>query len=126
MKEGRECQFHLLHSLYKNRYFEVESNKVLPDGSKEVISWFGGGADLTPSYLIEEDAKHFHKIHKEALNKEGQNYYKEFKKWCDKYFYLSHRGETRGIGGIFFDDLTGEGNKVYFYLFEIYFYSLSF
>jgi coproporphyrinogen III oxidase len=72
------------------RYFETQNE----DGSPQAW-WFGGGADLTPTYLFEEDAELFHKT-----------YYSKFKKWCDKYFYNKHRGEARGIGGIFFDDLA--------------------
>jgi coproporphyrinogen III oxidase len=60
---------------------------------------------LTPSYLFEEDAVHFHSLLKGVCDKHDRGYYPKFKKWCDKYFYLSHRQEARGIGGIFFDDL---------------------
>jgi len=67
--------------------------------------WFGGGADLTPSYLFEEDAAHFHRIHKEACDRHDPTYYPRFKRACDEYFYIPHRGESRGVGGIFFDDL---------------------
>ena len=80
------------------RYFEVG------EGSERIF-WFGGGADLTPIYLYEEDARHFHATHKNACDKHDASYYPRFKKWCDEYFYLPHRGETRGVGGIFFDDL---------------------
>jgi len=69
------------------------------------MAWFGGGADLTPSYLYEEDAMHFHKLLKDACDRHDPSYYPTFKKWCDEYFYLTHRQEARGIGGIFFDDL---------------------
>ncbi len=69
--------------------------------------WFGGGADLTPSYLFDEDAVHFHRIHKEACDRNDPAYYPRFKRWCDEYFRVAHRGETRGVGGIFFDDLNG-------------------
>jgi coproporphyrinogen III oxidase len=62
-------------------------------------SWFGGGADLTPYYLVREDAAHFHRTLAGACGDQ----YPRFKKWCDEYFYLEHRGETRGVGGIFFD-----------------------
>lgn len=65
--------------------------------------WFGGGADLTPCYFFKEDAVHFHKVHQQALQAFGPGLYPEFKKNCDEYFYLPHRKETRGIGGIFFD-----------------------
>lgn len=81
------------------RYFEIMN----PDDTTQAW-WFGGGADLTPSYLYEEDAKLFHENHKKALEPFGIELYPRFKKWCDEYFYLPHRGETRGIGGIFFDD----------------------
>ena len=67
--------------------------------------WFGGGMDLTPYYGFEEDARHFHATCKKAAGSR----YPRFKKWCDDYFYLKHRGEPRGIGGIFFDDFADEG-----------------
>lgn len=68
--------------------------------------WFGGGMDLTPYYGFEEDARHFHATCKSALDPFGSNYYPRFKRWCDEYFTIRHRGEPRGIGGIFFDDLA--------------------
>lgn len=68
-------------------------------------AWFGGGADLTPYYLFEEDATHFHTVLKTACDRHSPEHYPRFKKWCDEYFYLPHRKETRGIGGIFFDYL---------------------
>jgi coproporphyrinogen III oxidase len=67
--------------------------------------WFGGGADLTPAYLFEEDVRHFHRAHKVACDRHDPKLYPRFKRWCDEYFYLPHRGEARGVGGIFFDDL---------------------
>jgi coproporphyrinogen III oxidase len=70
--------------------------------------WFGGGMDLTPYYGFEEDARHFHATCKKALEAVGADYYPRFKRWCDEYFYLRHRGEPRGVGGIFFDDLAEE------------------
>ncbi|KAL8829497.1 MAG: hypothetical protein Q9170_006144 [Blastenia crenularia] len=70
--------------------------------------WFGGGTDLTPSYLYDEDAIHFHKCIKDACDKHDRGYYPRFKQWCDKYFYIPHRQESRGVGGIFFDDLDVE------------------
>lgn len=66
---------------------------------------FGGGCDLTPSYLFDEDAIHFHSTIKDACDKHDKEYYPKFKKWCDEYFNNKHRGETRGVGGIFFDDM---------------------
>jgi coproporphyrinogen III oxidase len=68
-------------------------------------SWFGGGSDLTPYYLWDEDAKHFHTVLKGVCDKHDPTFYERFKKWCDEYFYLPHRKETRGIGGIFYDYL---------------------
>jgi coproporphyrinogen III oxidase len=70
------------------------------------VWWFGGGMDLTPYYGFEEDAVHFHQTCKNALSPFGEDYHPRFKKWCDEYFYLKHRKEPRGIGGIFFDDLS--------------------
>jgi coproporphyrinogen III oxidase len=70
--------------------------------------WFGGGMDLTPYYGFEEDARHFHATCRAALEDFGKDYYPRFKRWCDEYFYLRHRGEPRGIGGIFFDDFADE------------------
>jgi coproporphyrinogen III oxidase len=68
--------------------------------------WFGGGMDLTPYYGFEEDAKHFHQTCKRALEPFGADRHSRYKKWCDEYFFLKHRGEPRGVGGIFFDDLS--------------------
>ena len=65
--------------------------------------WFGGGMDVTPSKKDEKEKKEFHKILKNMCNRHNKNYYKKYKKWCDEYFYLPHREEPRGIGGIFFD-----------------------
>lgn len=83
---------------FNYRYFEVESN-----GEKQW--WFGGGTDLTPYYLNEKDAIHFHQTLKDACDEHDASYYPRFKKWCDDYFRITHRKESRGIGGIFFDDL---------------------
>lgn len=82
------------------RYFETQN----PDGSGNAW-WFGGGTDLTPAYLFDEDAIHFHKTIKEACDTHDKSYYPRFKTWCDNYFRNKHRNESRGIGGIFFDDL---------------------
>jgi coproporphyrinogen III oxidase len=73
------------------------------------VSWFGGGMDLTPYYGFEEDAVHFHAACKTALDPFGSDKYPRFKTWCDEYFYLRHRDEQRGIGGVFFDDFSGGG-----------------
>jgi coproporphyrinogen III oxidase len=71
------------------------------------VWWFGGGADLTPYYPFAEDAAHFHRTFQEACDQNHPEYYPVFKRWCDEYFYLKHRQETRGIGGIFFDYQDG-------------------
>ncbi len=68
--------------------------------------WFGGGMDLTPYYGFEDDARHFHAACRDALAPFGADYYPRFKRWCDQYFFIRHRNEPRGIGGIFFDDLS--------------------
>jgi coproporphyrinogen III oxidase len=77
------------------------------DGS--TVAWFGGGMDLTPYYGFEEDAIHFHQSCRDALAPHGAHLYPRFKTWCDEYFYLKHRDEQRGIGGIFFDDFSELG-----------------
>ena len=82
------------------RYFELYNDK-----NEIVDSWFGGGQDLTPYYLFEEDARHFHKICKQSCDNHDPQFYANYKKRCDEYFYNSHRAEGRGIGGLFFDYL---------------------
>jgi len=76
------------------------------DDQSDPVWWFGGGMDLTPYYGFEEDAVHFHSTCKAALNPFGEQHFPRFKKWCDEYFYLKHRQEPRGVGGIFFDDFN--------------------
>ena len=88
----RSPQIPTVHANY--RYLEVES-----------LAWFGGGTDLTPYILYEEDARHFHQVLKQYCDSYDHTLYPEFKQACDKYFYLPHRNEARGIGGIFFDYL---------------------
>jgi coproporphyrinogen III oxidase len=82
------------------RYFQAAQ----PDG--ETVWWFGGGLDLTPYYPFREDAVQWHRQAKATCEPFGEDVYPRFKKWCDEYFYLPHRGETRGVGGLFFDDLN--------------------
>lgn len=84
---------------FNYRYFEVENK----EGDKQW--WFGGGTDLTPYYLDQDDAVHFHQALKDACDEHNLDYYPKFKKWCDDYFRVTHRNECRGIGGIFFDDI---------------------
>jgi coproporphyrinogen III oxidase len=82
------------------RYFELYDTS-----GKVVTSWFGGGQDLTPYYLFEEDAKHFHSVCKKSCDAHNPNFYRHYKQRCDEYFYNAHRNEARGIGGLFFDYL---------------------
>ena len=82
------------------RFFLAEKPGAAP------VWWFGGGMDLTPYYPFAEDARHFHRACREALAPYGADRYARYKKWCDEYFHLRHRGEPRGVGGIFFDDLN--------------------
>lgn len=84
---------------FNYRYFEL-----FDDEGNTGLWWFGGGSDLTPIYLNEEDAVHFHKTHKEACDKHNKDFYPRFKKWADDYFHIAFRGEHRGVGGTFFDD----------------------
>lgn len=76
---------------------------------EEPVWWFGGGYDLTPYYGFEEDCRHWHQVAKNACEPFGAELYPKYKKWCDDYFYMSHRDEARGIGGLFFDDLNEGG-----------------
>lgn len=84
------------------RYFEMS------DGTR----WFGGGIDLTPHYIIPDDARFFHQKLKEVCDKHDPTYYNKFKNWADEYFFIKHRNETRGIGGVFFDRLTGTDSEM--------------
>ena len=90
------------------RFFVAKAPENAPSTEAD-IWWFGGGMDLTPYYGFEEDCVHFHRTNKNALDAFDTNYYPAFKKHCDEYFYLKHRKEPRGIGGIFFDDFNALG-----------------
>lgn len=81
---------------FNYRYFETAGG----------VWWFGGGTDITPAYLDEEDMRHFHGVYKAICDKHDKQFYPKFKKWADEYYYIPHRGETRGLGGIFYDDLN--------------------
>jgi len=83
---------------FNYRYFETDFGTW----------WFGGGTDITPSYLDKEDMKHFHGTYKTVCDKYNAEWYPKFKEWADNYFLIKHRGETRGLGGIFFDDFNTE------------------
>ena len=82
---------------------------VAEEPEKDPVWWFGGGFDLTPFYGFDEDAVHWHTTAKKACLPFGEKVYSQYKKWCDDYFYLEHRNEQRGIGGLFFDDLNEGG-----------------
>ncbi len=86
----------------------LAATPTLP-GTAGPVCWFGGGMDLTPYYGFDEDAVHFHQACKDALAPFGSDKYPRFKQWCDEYFYLKHRQEQRGIGGVFFDDFQELG-----------------
>ena len=86
------------------RYFEAQS----PAGARSAW-WFGGGADLTPYFPVLEDVRHFHRTLRTACDRHDPAFYPAFKAWCDRYFFLKHRGETRGVGGIFYDYLDAHG-----------------
>ncbi len=94
------------------RFFNAEKPGAEP------VWWFGGGMDLTPYYGFEEDAAHFHRTCRKALEPFGADYHPKFKTWCDDYFFLKHRQEPRGVGGIFFDDLNANGFEHCFNLTE--------
>ncbi|MGJ8662244.1 MAG: oxygen-dependent coproporphyrinogen oxidase, partial [Marinicella sp.] len=83
--------------------------RTLPKDDKPGHWWFGGGFDLTPYYPFDEDVKHWHQVAHDACKPFGDEVYPKYKKWCDDYFYLKHRNETRGVGGLFFDDLNEWG-----------------
>jgi len=88
---------------FNYRYFETETG----------VWWFGGGTDITPSYLDKEDMKHFHGTYKKVCDSFDTKWYPEFKGWADRYFRIPHRGETRGLGGIFFDDFNSQSPDVH-------------
>nr|WP_314898754.1 oxygen-dependent coproporphyrinogen oxidase [uncultured Deefgea sp.] len=88
---------------------EANAGAAPPSQTSTPVFWFGGGMDLTPYYGHQEDAKHFHQSCADALAPFGDDLYPRFKDWCDKYFFLKHRNEARGIGGIFFDDFSEQG-----------------
>ncbi|TDD89610.1 oxygen-dependent coproporphyrinogen oxidase [Actinomadura darangshiensis] len=95
---GRNPYVPSFHANY--RYFEVDGGSIW---------WFGGGADLTPAYVFEEDAEHFHSVLKDYCDAYDPGFYAKAKRECDEYFYIPHRDETRGVGGIFFVELHPDG-----------------
>lgn len=96
------------------RYFEMPS----AEHPEEPLRWFGGGIDLTPHYVIDADAQYFHTYLKSVCDKYNHDFYSRFKTWADDYFFIKHRNETRGIGGIFYDRLTAGGDTSWEVIFE--------
>ena len=91
------------------RFFSAGESKTQNPKSNIEAWWFGGGFDLTPFYGFEDDAVHWHRTARDAVAPFGEALYPRFKKWCDDYFFLKHRGEPRGLGGLFFDDFNELG-----------------
>ena len=106
---GVSLVFHPRNPYVPTVHMNVRMLAATPVDGGPVVCWFGGGMDLTPYYAFEEDAVHFHQTCKDALVPFGDDKYPRFKKWCDEYFYLKHRDEQRGIGGVFFDDFQELG-----------------
>jgi len=105
---GVSLVFHPRNPYVPTVHMNVRMLAALPAGLPSV-TWFGGGMDLTPYYGFEEDAAHFHRTCRDALAPFGDDKYPRFKQWCDEYFFLKHRNEPRGIGGVFFDDFAELG-----------------
>ncbi len=105
---GVSLVFHPRNPYVPTVHMNVRMLAALPAGQAPV-TWFGGGMDLTPYYGFEEDAAHFHRTCRDALAPFGDDKYPRFKQWCDEYFFLKHRNEPRGIGGVFFDDFAELG-----------------
>ncbi|MFI0545760.1 MAG: oxygen-dependent coproporphyrinogen oxidase [Brachymonas sp.] len=105
---GVSLVFHPQNPYVPTVHMNVRMLRVTTQLGQEVC-WFGGGMDLTPYYGFEEDARHFHQVCRDALAPFGEERYPAYKRWCDEYFFLKHRQEQRGIGGIFYDDVSDLG-----------------
>lgn len=105
---GVSLVFHPRNPYVPTVHMNVRMIAASPAGGAPV-HWFGGGMDLTPYYGFEDDARHFHRVCQTALQPFGADKYPRFKRWCDEYFYLKHRAEARGVGGVFFDDFCELG-----------------
>ena len=105
---GVSLVFHPRNPYVPTVHMNVRMFAALP-ADREPVVWFGGGMDLTPYYGFEEDAQHFHRVCRDALAPFGGDLYPRFKQWCDEYFFLKHRNEPRGIGGVFYDDFSELG-----------------
>jgi coproporphyrinogen III oxidase len=106
---GVSLVFHPRNPHVPTVHMNVRMLAAMPADGREPVVWFGGGMDLTPYYGEEEDAAHFHAVNRAALAPFGADKYPRFKRWCDEYFFLKHRDEPRGIGGVFFDDFSEGG-----------------
>jgi len=105
---GVSLVFHPRNPYIPTVHMNVRMFRAYQAGEPDVF-WFGGGMDLTPYYGFEEDAVHFHATCRDALQASGDDKYPRFKQWCDEYFFLKHRNEPRGIGGVFYDDFAELG-----------------
>ena len=105
---GISLVFHPRNPYVPTVHMNVRMLQAEPAGQAPV-AWFGGGMDLTPYYGFEDDAVHFHRTCRSALEPFGADHYPRFKSWCDEYFFLKHRNEPRGVGGVFFDDYVEGG-----------------
>ena len=105
---GVSLVFHPRNPYVPTVHMNVRMIAATPANGK-TVAWFGGGMDLTPYYGFEEDAVHFHQVCKAAVSPYGADLHPRFKKWCDDYFFLKHRNEARGVGGIFYDDFSELG-----------------
>lgn len=105
---GVSLVFHPRNPYVPTVHMNVRMLAAFP-AAGEPVTWFGGGMDLTPYYGFEEDAAHFHRVNRDALSRFGADKYPRFKRWCDEYFFLKHRAEPRGVGGVFFDDFAELG-----------------
>jgi len=113
---GVSLVFHPRNPYLPTTHANVRHFRALRDG-QTVAWWFGGGFDLTPFYPFDEDVRHWHRTARALCEPfGGQERYQAHKRWCDEYFYLKHRNETRGIGGLFFDDLQGDMEQDFAYL----------
>lgn len=105
---GVSLVFHPLNPYVPTTHMNVRFFEAQAQG-KEPVWWFGGGFDLTPFYPFDEDVRDWHAVAKRSCQPFGDDVYAQYKKWCDEYFFIKHRNETRGVGGLFFDDLHEGG-----------------
>ncbi len=112
---GVSLVFHPLNPYLPTTHANVRYFSAERDG-EQVAAWFGGGFDLTPFYPFEDDVRHWHQVAHDLCAPFGEARYAAHKRWCDEYFFLRHRNETRGVGGLFFDDLHDDFERDFAYL----------